>query len=296
MIAVITVLAVLSACLLIYLFLLHRELQSIKNQLHEYRKGVEKPIDVVFIDKRLTELAAEINKNHVFQSEQKLSLAKEELHLKESISNISHDLRTPLTSIIGYLQLLKKTELTDEQHEYLDISLSRCRYLQTLVSDFYDISSLESKNNVLTVNKLNVNHILTDLVLSFTEQLEAKNITPVIKGFNPAAYAMADETMLKRIITNLLSNAIRHGKQELRIEILENDFIEITFENIVEHAKTMDVSRLFEKFYTADVSRYASGSGLGLYIVRILVEKMGGKVYAKLEGNRLSISLFLVKA
>lgn len=293
MLIIIIVLSILFVYYFISLFLLKREMKSIKNQLHKYSKGVEKPIDIVFINKYLTELAAEINKNQSLQKENKLSCLKRERHLKESILNISHDLRTPLTSIIGYLQLLQKTCLTDEQREYLDISLSRGRYLQSLISDFYDISILESRD--IATLKINLDNIIIDMVLSFTEQLEEKNIKPIIKLLDTPTYVMADETMLKRVIINLISNTIKYGTKELKIELLEKGFIEVTFQNEVENNKSIDISRLFEKLYTTDSSRNQTGSGLGLYIVKILVQKMGGNVSANFKDNKLIISLFLVK-
>ena len=134
--------------------------------------------------------------------EDKLSIIRQEHYLKETISNISHDLRTPLTSLIGYLQLLQKTNLTVEQTEYLNISISRGKYLQTLINDFYDITVLENKNSIPNLTKINLNTIITEIVLSFTEQFEQKKITPTINFLNTSTYVLADETMLKRIITN----------------------------------------------------------------------------------------------
>lgn len=296
MLIVTILLSVFSVCLFTSHLLLIRELQSIKNQLHEYSEGVEKPIDIVFVNRQLTELASEINKNQTLQKENQLSLVKRECQLKESVSSISHDLRTPLTSMIGYLQLLQKTELNDEQKEYLDISLSRGRYLQTLISDFYDISIWENQNNVPNLAKINLNNLLADTVLSFTEQLEEKRITPSIQFLNAPTYVLADETMLKRIFTNLISNTIRYGRKELKIKVLEEDFVEVIIQNQVESDKIIVQSRLFEKFYTADASRHSSGSGLGLYIVKILSEKMGGHVSGDLIDNKLIIHLSLRKA
>lgn len=279
--------------LFIFLFLLKREICSIKKQLQDYSQSIEKPIDIVFIDKNLTDLAAEINKNQAYKKENNLALIRRERHIKELISNISHDLRTPLTAMIGYLQLLQKTELIDEQREYLDIALSRGRYLQTLINDFYDISLLENKSSEPVLTKINLDNILADTVLSFTEQFEEKCILPIITFLSSPTYVIADETMLKRIIVNLISNAIRYGTKELQIKIIKADYIELIFQNIVEHGKDLDVTRLFEKFYTADLSRNQSGSGLGLYIVKILAEIMNGNVSAQLEDDKLTIKLYL---
>lgn len=279
--------------LFIFLFLLKREISSLKKQLQDYSQGIEKPIDIVFIDKNLTDLAAEINKNQAYKKEKNLALIRRERHIKELISNISHDLRTPLTAMIGYLQLLQKTELMDEQKEYLDIALSRGRYLQTLINDFYDISLLENKSSEPVLTKINLDNILADTVLSFTEQFEEKCISPMVTFLSSPTYIIADETMLKRIIVNLISNAIRYGTKELQIKILKTDYIELIFQNVVEHGKDIDVTRLFEKFYTADLSRNQSGSGLGLYIVKILAETINGNVSAQLKDDKLTIKLYL---
>ena len=306
------VLGILSILLFILLFLIKKEIRSVKRQLQERRNGVEKPIALVLIDRDLMELAAEINLNQSIQKGNKLSILKRERQLKESISNLSHDLRTPLTSMTGYLQLLQKTELTEEQREYLGISVTRGRYLQTLIHDFYDISlleDLEEQETMPVLERIHLDPVLTDAVLSFTNQFKEKNMTPSIQFSDQLAYVRADEVMLKRILTNLVSNALRYGSEELAVRISCDafvdshgdfvdscgDFVEVEFENKIRNGETIEADRLFDKFYTANSSRSHSGSGLGLYIVKVLAEKMGGGVSAGVRDGRVVIRLVLVK-
>lgn len=289
-------LSILSMGLFLFLLLLKREIISITKQLHASAQGVKKPLDVVFIDRRLTELAASINENQALLRQEHLHVLRREQALREAISNISHDLRTPLTSLTGYLQLLQKTGLTAEQAEFTGISLSRARYLQTLIQSFYDISLLENEDSAPALSRIPLYHILTDIVLSFTEQMEEKGITPAIALQDTSACVMADETMLKRILTNLAANAIHYGTNRLQITVTEGDLIIICFENEIADGECPDVERMFERLYTADASRSRSGSGLGLYIVKLLAERMGGNVSANLTGRRLLVRLALKKA
>lgn len=297
------IIAVLSAALLISLFrliLVKRGIRSVKKQLQERADGVERPVDLTLIDRDLTELAAEINISQAAQKEAGLSVIKSEHHLKETIANISHDLRTPLTSMTGYLQLLAKTELTGEQREYLEISLQRGKDLQLLIHDFYDISVLESKDSVPLFSRIHLDNLLAEQILSFASQFEEKGIIPQLVCPDMPTCVWADETMLKRIFTNLISNAVRYGRRELHVTILNLDYVEVRVQNIVTNLSDMgnaiDPERIFNRFYMADSSRSQSGSGLGLYIVRKLTELNGGTVSAELNDTRLTICLRLIKA
>lgn len=293
--AVTIILLIIIATLVAVLFLLKREVRSIKRQLHERVNGNEKPVTVSLIDKDTTELASEINEVITDYKEQSVEILKREQQLKETISNISHDLRTPLTSMIGHLQLLQKTHLVHEQQEFVETVLSRGDDLRSLIGDFYDISVWEAKESIPNLKKISLDNLLANTVLMYTEQFEKQNMTPHISFLDEPTFVIADEAMLKRVVDNLLSNAINYGTDRLDIAISYDDTISITFQNTVQDGQMIDVNKIFDKFYTADLSRNHAGTGLGLYIVKLLMVKMGGTVNAIFEDSNLHIILSFVK-
>lgn len=286
-------LIVIIAALIAFICLRKSEVRSIKGQLYERMLGNEKPVDVSFIDKDLTDLASEINEIITYSKEQNLKLQKREQQLKEAISNISHDLRTPLTSIIGHLQLLQKTDLEPEQRQFVDTVLARSGDLHNLINDFYDITIWEIKDTIPNLKRINLDNILANTVIAYTDLFEKKAITPYILFLDEPTFIIADEAMLQRIVDNLITNAINHGTDELKISIKKTDCVSITFENIVQDGQEIDTDRLFDKFYTADLSRSHSGTGLGLYIVKLLMEKMGGSANAIYTDRSLRIIISL---
>lgn len=293
--AVTVILLIIIVALAAFLFLLKREVRSIKRQLHERINGNEKPVEVSLIDKDITGLASEINEVVFYCKEQNIEILKRERQLKEAISNISHDLRTPLTSIIGHLQLLHKTVLEPGQRVYVETVLSRSEDLRNLISDFYDISVWEAKESTPSLKKINLDNLLANTVLAYTEQFEKNAITLHILFLDEPTYVIADEAMLKRVVDNLISNVINYGNDDLKITIKKDDKVSVTFQNVVQDGQWIDVNRLFNKFYMVDLSRSHSGTGLGLYIVKLLMVKMGGTVKAKFKDNHLSIDLSLEK-
>lgn len=291
--AIIIMLSFIIIVLLAYLLILKKEICSIRRQLQGHLTGTKKVIDVSLIDRDIANLAAEINDMIVYQKESNIQILKQERQLKEAISNISHDLRTPLTSIIGYLQLLNKTELTPDQKEFVNTVLFRSEDLRRLIGDFYDISVWEEKETTPALKRINIDNVLANSILSYVEQFESKGIIPQFRALGEAAFVIADEMMLKRVIDNLVSNAISYGVSVFQVTIIKNKNIYITFENDISDGYTIDVDRLFDKFYTADVSRNNSGTGLGLYIVKLLMEKMNGMVTATRSNDILRIVLVL---
>ncbi|WP_207706217.1 HAMP domain-containing sensor histidine kinase [Clostridium sp. HBUAS56017] len=258
------------------------------------KNKVEK-INIALINKDVINLASIINKNILNQKKHNLDIIKREKKLKEAILSISHDLRTPLTSIIGYLQLLKRSKLNSEQNEFVEIVLNRSDGLKKLICDFYELSILEISENKPNFQRVNISKVITECVLNYFEEFDKRNIVPKLKISKEVDYAYVDKLMLERIINNLLINALRYSNGDLSITVTASEWINISFKNGIFQNKMFDPTKLFEKFYTGDEARNKHGTGLGLYITKLLIEKMGGQVFAKLQDNMLDITILLMR-
>jgi signal transduction histidine kinase len=201
---------------------------------------------------------------------------------------MSHDLRTPLTSIIGYLKLLQNDEV--DKAEAIEIIQNKTNKLKVLINDFFELASIESEDYKLNMTKLNLTNIVSDEILSLYEAFESKGLEPDINILDKPIFIMGDKDNLERIIDNLLSNALKYADKDVQISLEErgNKAI-LMISNICASITEEDVLHMFDRFYMADEVRKGQGAGLGLSIVKSLMEKMDGVIISKLEQNRISI-------
>ena len=247
----------------------------------------------------LEKLAGAVNEKNDLEQREKIQIIQEKEQLKQSIANISHDLRTPLTSIQGYLTLLKNCKNKEEQANYFSIIQAKADYLTELLQIFYDLSLIDSDAYILEIEKLDINRIVTDCLIEKYNEL--KGFASVIKTQNAPVWITGNATACKRIIENLILNAIRHSnammKNENKIEIEIGADAVFTIRNETSELKNIDVNMLLQKFYTVDTSRSNGNTGLGLYIVKELLNRIeGGIKELRYENNRLTVSVYFKSA
>lgn len=267
-----------------------REFRRIRKQiadnLNEYVN-----IKTKSLDKDVEGLVADINL--IFDSKQKVVAEKNknEDELRASISNMSHDLRTPLTSIIGYLQMIRSERASEvEKEEYMDIVEKRTKSLQQLISSFYDLSRIEGNEYNFKYKKVNLSHVLCESIALFYNDFINNSIEPVIEIEEGISEIISDEGAINRIFSNLIGNMIKHGEKFIKVILKQkNDIVITEFINKTTDLTQENVDKLFDRFYTVDNSRSDRNTGLGLYITKILVNKLGHNIYAKLEKDKLSI-------
>lgn len=275
---------------------LKKQIRSLSTQVEELTCGdTKKMLDISLIDKDLEQLAGILNK---YNEKQRLAVSgtlQHEESLKESIANISHDLRTPLTVILGHLQLLKKENLSKEQKNRVEIILNKAKKMKELIETFYTFSILDTEEINPQKEKFNFSNLLMNLIIENSPALEYKNIQPKINLPDYSVFLFSDQNMVERILQNLLTNAIRYSSDTVEIVLKQSSNNKIIFliKNSVNNAAQIDVLRLFNRFYTADKSRNNGGTGLGLAVVKMLTEKLGGSVEAKLQTDTLVIMLKL---
>lgn len=288
--------AVLFLVLLIKYMLLKKQIRNLTDQMAEKVHGAsEKMMDISLIDRDLESLAGVLNQ---YNEKQRYSVAcavQHEEHLKESIANISHDLRTPLTVILGHLQLLEKMDFTEEQAQRLKIILHKAERMKDLVDAFYDLTILENEQLRPQKEKLNLSNLLMDFITEQAPAMESRGIHPEIILPAHSVVLFSDRSMIDRIFQNLLTNAIRYSAGTIKISLFQTEKNGIVFciENTVQDMEALDAERMFERFYTGDKSRHTQSTGLGLAVVKLLVENLEGNIMATVHAGILEIKVVL---
>lgn len=293
MLLILVIISVTAAVLLLVrLFMLRRELGRMTEQLGQYNDRVTgKKIDVTLFDSKLEALAGQINRQSNLILEAEARQRRTEDEFRQAVANISHDIRTPLTSISGYIQLLESESVTPEEKlEYVATVKNRVKRLQALLNDFFELSVIESPDYPLATEKLGMTELLSDILLGFYDSFNERDITPEIRLPEENISVFADESAVRRVVENLLANTVKHATG--RVQVIferQRESADLTIINDAKELVGSDISRLFDRFYTADRNRSAQASGLGLSIAKSLMHKMGGTMTAELHGEKLTM-------
>jgi len=288
MTAVVTFLVILIMALILYIVFVLRQLRSINRQLHKrLTEHTRQPISIELINQELIHLAIHINKCLKAEETLRLKGIREEKSFKEMITNISHDLRTPLTAIKGYHQLLAQTDLSDAQQKKLHIAQKHANELGLLIERFFEYSYLVNAEPELDRKRINLTNLVTECLAASVPVLEEHKLTVHFEEA-PPVYVLADQERVTRIVHNLIRNAIQHSTGTLHVSLYAADQAILSFRNSVKPASSIDVKRLFGRFYTGDQAR-SSSTGLGLSIVKLLAEQLDGSTDALLQDGCLEI-------
>ena len=242
----------------------------------------------------LEALAVEINRLIDLKRQSETASQRKEAELRRSIANISHDLRTPLTSVIGYLGLLADDALpAPQRRKYISIVRRHADVLSSLVSDFFDLSLLDSGGCALECRPLRLQQILCEQMALFYNDFTSRGLTPAVSVDESVPPALSDEASARRVYENLIQNTLRHGKGPVSVTFRRRGGLAVTeFENAAPGLTQESASRLFEQFFTADRTRGGKNAGIGLAIARSLAERTGGGIEAEFSNGRLLIRVW----
>ena len=206
----------------------------------------------------------------------------------ELITNVSHDIKTPLTSIINYVDLLKKEELTGQAAEYVEVLDRQSRRLKKLTEDLVEASKASTGNIKANLMPTDMGELVSQAVAEYEEKLELAKLEVIVNETEEPLYAMVDGNLTWRVLSNLLSNACKYSQTGTRVYIdlkKEEAFVTVSMKNISKDALNIPVEELMERFVRGDSSRHTEGSGLGLNIAQSLVNLQKGKFTLEIEGD-----------
>ena len=291
----IVLLGIICLILLIYLISLKKQLMNIRRELDRTSEAsYDRRITIQLFDKSTEELCASINRCIDHQKQLKAEAERSEVQLRRAVSDIAHDLRTPLSVIKGDLQLvLREEELSEKAEGYIRTCLEKTERLKNMSDEFFELSVLESDSTPIKLKKLN----LTNLIMKFFAENESlirlSDLTPEIDLPAETVFVMADEQMVMRMLLNLLGNIIKYSKNHFTFKLSANGSLRIS--NPVDRDNIPETDKLFERTYRGDSARSGNGAGLGLYIVKLLAQKQNAQVSAEISNGELAVTVdFLI--
>lgn len=269
------------------LYFIKKSIKEIDTLTSEIIKGdTNNVITISSLDKDIINLTRTLNCELQELRNQKLQYKYGNTELEDTITNISHDLRTPLTAINGYIDLLKE-EISNEKEGYIDIIDNKVNELITLTSQLFDFSKSLNLNKEIKKEKCCINNLLEETIASYYTIFKEKSISPKINLCDKKIYKYIDQATFVRILENLISNIIKYSDGDCNV-VLENSG-KIIFSNKATKLDSSTVKKIFNRYYT--VENATKNSGIGLSIVKQLVELNNGTIEAIYSDNNLSIEI-----
>ncbi len=287
---IIVILIIVIFLLIIYLFLLKKEFNRITNNIKLLKKeNSNHLINSEISLKEAKKLINEINLLIKESKEDKIVYSQKNKRLKKMITNISHDLRTPLTSALGYIEIVLYSNLPQEEKEKdLRIIEERLKRLDNLINSFFEFSKTTSNNNIPDLVDINIISVMEECIAHYYEDYKNANREIIFNNTTTKYKMKSNKEMLTRVFDNLINNALKHSEGNLEIKIETQNNLKITFSNSLLYPD-LDIDHIFDEFYTVDISRTKGNTGLGLAIAKEFTEILGGKIYAKKTKKNLNI-------
>lgn len=291
---IIIILIIVIIILLTYLFLYHNEVKHISKEIDNIKDlDSNTLIHSKYNLKNINNLIYKINNLLTESKNIKIDYGNKNKSLMKMMTNISHDLRTPLTSALGYIDIILKTDLSEEEKKKDLITIEkRLRRLEELISSFFEFSKIISTNKQPVLEKINLTSVLEESVIVFYDDYKKNNREILLDCNQRKIIINSNKMLLTRIFENLIGNAYKHSNSDLIIKVEKLNKVKIIFSNELLD-NDIDIDRIFDEFYTVDISRTKEGTGLGLAIAKEFTKQLNGNIYAEKHNNQLKIIIEL---
>lgn len=288
---IVGILVVIILLLVTDLFFIKKELKRITKEIKRSKQiNSNRLVHEELPQKQILDLIKEVNELFCEAKQQQILYEKTNQKRRKMITNISHDIKTPLTSALGYIDILLQNNLSKkEQQEELTTVKERLIRLEELTYSFFEFSKALA-NNEIQLEEVNIITFLEESIAHFYKDYRKENRNIIFQPTNSKLKIVSNREMLIRIFDNLMMNALKHSKEDLEIKLQKKDKIQISFTNEL-LCNELDMESIFDEFYTVDISRTKGNTGLGLAIVKDFTESLNGKVLAKKEKNQFIILL-----
>ena len=290
MIGVLSVLILILICILISY---KRQVKDICRQLRFLQECDSNMLITTEMKKgHIEELAELLNTLLKERKKERADYQKKERMSADIYTNLSHDIRTPLTSLDGYFQLLEETQEENDRKRYIQIIQERIESLKEMLEELFTYTKLQNGTYELKLEPQNVGQILKETVFSYYDDWAEQGISPQFEITEEPVWIRGNKQALRRTIQNIIRNGLDHGNKEIRIQLSRNEKqMELVFQNKIEPGEQIDISRVFERFYKADNARSKSSTGLGLSIAKGFVQKMHGEFAAEIKEDWFCIKI-----
>ncbi len=275
--------------LLAFLFLMKRELARVLKNIRQIRDSnsnnlVHSEVSIKELDRLIEEINNIISEARAAKSDYENKNGQ----FKKMITNISHDLRTPLTSAMGYVDIMLSSVTDTEQIKDLEIIKERLERLENLINSFFEFTKTELMRAPLELERLNIVDVLEESIARYFDDFNKESREIVFTCHVKKHMLVSNRDMLFRIFDNVIGNAHKHSNGNLEITVKNEEILKIVFTNKL-ICSNLDMDHIFDEFYTYDISRQKGNTGLGLAIVKQFVMRLGGTVYATTENDDLNI-------
>ena len=287
LLAVIGVLLITVAVLAVKVYTLRKAASEIAEAFSaRLREDTNTLIDISSRDGKMRELAEAVNRELKLLRRQRQQFTNGDRELKEAVAGVSHDLRTPLTAIYGYLELLEREELSDDAARYVARIRGRAETLRELMEELFRYSVVASTPEV-SPEPVNLCRVLEESLISFYGSFTGQGIKPEVTIPEEEIRRNLDPTALTRIFGNIIGNAIKYSDGDFAVTLTPDGTV--TFANTAAALSSVDVGKLFDRFFTVDSAR--KSTGLGLSIAKLLTERMHGTIGAEYAAGKLVITV-----